>query len=89
MDLCPPISPHLYIVVASTKNQHEILCTDDMIIDSLLTTLSYYSNLNINNDNDKLIFVDFIDTVYKFGIYDDFYHSQNIMEIILIFLIKI
>ena len=45
-----------------------------IVIKRLLTTLSYYSHLDINsNTNDRLIFNNFIETVYKYKIYDDFY----------------
>ena len=44
-----------------------------VVIDRLLTPLSYYSDLNINNTNDKLIFINFFENVYKYKIIDDFH----------------
>ena len=57
-------------------------------IKRLLTSLSYYNLLDINNNtNDQLIFNNFIETVYTYSVYDDFYHLTkyhgNEMELIM------
>lgn len=46
-------------------------------IKRLLTALSYYNHLDINNTNDQLIFNNFMESIYKYQIYDDFYHLTN------------
>ena len=54
-------------------------CSDEydncFVIKRLLTTLSYYSRFDIiNNTNDQLIFIKFIDRFYGYKMCDDFYH---------------
>ena len=82
------------------KNIHHIpdakSCYDKydncIVIKRLLTTLSYYTHLDINNTNDKYIFCNFIETIYKYGIYDDFHHfrkyHENDIELIMNLAIK-
>ena len=54
---------------------------DCQVIQRLLTTLSYYSRLidsaNESNDDHHIKFSNFMDTVYKHQIYDDFYHFSK------------
>ena len=56
-------------------------------IERLLTALSYYDKLNIiNNENDKILFCNFMDTLYQTIVYDDFnylikYYQNDIKEI--------
>ena len=53
----------------------------------LLTALSYYDKLDImNNENDKILFCNFMDTKYQTIVYDDFiylikYYQNDIEEI--------
>ena len=45
-----------------------------IVIKRILTTLSYYSHLDMNNTNDRSIFNNFMDTIYKHQVYDDKFH---------------
>ena len=48
---------------------------DCKFVRRLLTALSYYTHLiTTNSTNDKLIFNNFMDSIYKHKVYDDFYH---------------
>ena len=79
-------------------NQHFEPCTNTydncIVIKRLLTTLSYYTHLDIdNNTNHQFIFNNFMDIVYKYKMYDDFYHftkyHQNEIESIMDLAIKL
>ena len=45
-----------------------------IVIKRILSALSYYSHLDVNNINDRSIFIDFMDTIYKHQVYDDKFH---------------
>ena len=56
-----------------------------IVIKRILTALSYYNHLDINNnENDRSIFNNFMDTIYKHQVYDDKFHftrfHQNEIE---------
>ena len=59
-------------------------CTADdiskcMTIKRLLISLLYYDRLNrlIKNQKGKLLFCNFMDTIYKSAVYDDFFHLKT------------
>ena len=59
-----------------------------IVIKRVLTALSYYNRLDTNNNaNDRLIFNNFMDAIYKYQVYDDKFHftkfHQNDIESII------
>lgn len=71
------------------ENMKNSVCSEDcVLVKRVLTALSYYSCLNTaDNDNDRLIFCNFMDKIYRHRVYDDAYHvskcHQNKMNKIL------
>ena len=45
-----------------------------IVIKRILTALSYYNHLDTDNVNDRSIFMNFMDTIYKHQVYDDKFH---------------
>ena len=64
-----------------------------MVLKRVLTACSYYNHLDtINNINDRLIFINFMDSIYKQQVYDDYFHltrfHKNDIESIIQFAIN-
>lgn len=68
---------HIFDNIEELKPDKTSTCTDINCgaIKRLLTSLKYYTNLNIKiNKNNQSIFCNFMDEVYKSQVYDDFHH---------------
>ena len=83
-----------YLEISATTSRR-VHCKDIehcFPITRLLTSLLFYNHLEINNVNDQLSFCNFMDTIYKHYVYDDFYHftkhHQNEIESIMDLAIK-
>ena len=50
---------------------------DCIVVKRILTALSYYNHLDTNNTNDRSIFNNFMDTIYKQQVYDDKFHFSK------------
>ena len=71
----------------SIEPQFDPCSQDDIkecvVIKRLLTSLSYYSHLinaSMNESDHQMVFSEFMDTIYKHKVYDDFHHFSFMHE---------